>query len=448
MSDPVKNERPEVYALRRESGCWQISRRDFLKAAGIGAAAMGAGLSSGCASKKTLDDVCGKVSSHNNDITRLLASPDGKYLLSADKLNLIKCWDFDHQSFQGDCNVTYSDSVGVGMIDGNPVFAYSDRYGQIIYCKLPIRESPEREFLPIPDANYFVIDSDENIYIVNGKSKVELFQNKNNKWEKKTIFENSREGLSIKDIRLFDHEKRLFIYLGWGSSKDNAFVVLDLRSGEVKEYREYDGRCDIYAVFPNENKALIIHENEYLLISLETGEEAWSVDFVHPNYPKSKYYFYSAAVTADGNDGILLGGIWGGAWVLQRISMSDGSVQNSYIMKDTNRSVDYAGPVFNGSETICAVSEGKSLFFFSLPDLKLLACPVDVNEAKDNTKGIEITQTDSVTGETYTCTLPCGAAIPDGAICTCNCVTGRGGCSCVGHSNSGGGGGSHYWHPN
>ena len=448
MSEAMKNEKPEVYALRRESGSWHISRRDFLKAAGVGAAALGAGLSSGCSGKKPLDEICGTVPSHKNDITSLLASPDGKYLMSADTGNLAKCWSFDRQTFTGDCAVTYSDSVGVGMINGIPVFAYSDRHSQIIYCKLPILDSPEMDSLPIQYSNHFVIDSDENIYSVNGNSKVELFQNKNNKWQKKDLFTNSREGLSIKDIRLFDHEQRLFIYLGWGSSKDNAFVVMDLRNGEVKEYREYDGKCEIFAVFPNDNKALIIHENEYRLISLDSGEELWSVDFVHPNYPKSKYYFYSAAVTADGSDGILLGGIWGGAWTVQRISMTDGSVQNSYVMRQTNRSVNHGGPVFNGDETKCAVSEGKTLFFFTFPDLQLLSCPVDINEAKDNTKGIEISQTDGATGETYTCTLPCGAAIPEGAVCTCNCVTGRGGCSCVGHSNSGGSGGGHYWHPN
>ena len=38
-----QKERPEVYALRQDRGDWQISRRDFLKAAGFGAAALGIG---------------------------------------------------------------------------------------------------------------------------------------------------------------------------------------------------------------------------------------------------------------------------------------------------------------------------------------------------------------------------------------------------------------------
>ena len=37
MEKNNSSERPEVYALRQEGGDWLISRRDFLKAAGLGA---------------------------------------------------------------------------------------------------------------------------------------------------------------------------------------------------------------------------------------------------------------------------------------------------------------------------------------------------------------------------------------------------------------------------
>ena len=46
MSGNEHKEKPEVYAIRRDGGDWQISRRDFLKAAGLGAAVMGIGMSS------------------------------------------------------------------------------------------------------------------------------------------------------------------------------------------------------------------------------------------------------------------------------------------------------------------------------------------------------------------------------------------------------------------
>ena len=104
MKEQMNNEKPEVYAIRQESGNWRISRRDFLKTAGAGAAAVSAGLGSGFvqpafgASEKDLDDVCESAYSHQSRIDDLFVSADGKYLLSysyestGDRL---KCWDFD-----------------------------------------------------------------------------------------------------------------------------------------------------------------------------------------------------------------------------------------------------------------------------------------------------------------------------------------------------------------
>ena len=443
MSDPVKNEKPEVYALRKDGGNWQISRRDFLKAAGIGAAVLSAGLSSGCASKKTLDDVCGKVATHLNNITRLLTSPDGKYLLSADSKNIVKCWDFNRQTLTGDCNVVYSNFINTGMIHGIQALAGSDQHSQIIYYKLPIQDSPERDSLSIPYATHFVINSEENILTVNGNSRVKRFGKEDNYQDKGILYEPSQQGMTIENISLFDHEKRLFIVLA--VKNKYSYAVLDIDTGEAKEFEE---QCKVCAPFRNENKALLCNANEYRLVDLGSGETLWSSTYIHSKHPNLEPTFYGAAVMEDGSMAVLLSELPERGVTVHLISIEDGSELKRYEIEKTSGQLAFGGPAFNSDETKCAVSEGKSLFFFSLPELKLLACPVDINEAKENTKGVEAIMTDSQTGETYTCTMPCGAAIPEGAICTCNCVTGRGGCACVGHSNSSGGGGSHYWHPN
>ena len=80
------NERPEVYALRQDGGNWQISRRDFLKAAGIGAAAVSAGLS-GCSPKEedlvqitatpaSLSDLCLTAPAHERVVETIALSAD------------------------------------------------------------------------------------------------------------------------------------------------------------------------------------------------------------------------------------------------------------------------------------------------------------------------------------------------------------------------------------
>jgi len=70
-------------------------------------------------------------------------------------------------------------------------------------------------------------------------------------------------------------------------------------------------------------------------------------------------------------------------------------------------------------------------------------------------RGIDYKYTDTY-GNIYTYTMPCGSAIPDGAVCTCNCVSVPANCDCVGHTepscscvgdtctcNT-----VHYWYPN
>lgn len=93
------------------------------------------------------------------------------------------------------------------------------------------------------------------------------------------------------------------------------------------------------------------------------------------------------------------------------------------------------------------VAVRSSLLFFSLPELRLIGCPIVLEETKNDKKGTEISVADAETGEVYTYTLPCGAVVPDGAVCSCNCVKGSV-CSCVGYKKGSGSDGSHYWHPN
>ena len=97
---------------------------------------------------------------------------------------------------------------------------------------------------------------------------------------------------------------------------------------------------------------------------------------------------------------------------------------------------------------------GNSILFISLPDLEIIGCAVDTAAMKDTMQGIEYSKTDPVSGFVYTVTLPEGAEIPSGAVCTCNSLTGKVStactcdgykCSCDAHRS---GGGSHYWHPN
>jgi WD40 repeat protein len=77
------------------------------------------------------------------------------------------------------------------------------------------------------------------------------------------------------------------------------------------------------------------------------------------------------------------------------------------------------------------------------------ACLMDIAINPPDVEGV--TYSLEVNGQTVEFTLPCGAPIPPGAVCVCNCVAGSG-CACVGHSDCScvgyTSGGSHYWYPN
>ena len=58
-----------------------------------------------------------------------------------------------------------------------------------------------------------------------------------------------------------------------------------------------------------------------------------------------------------------------------------------------------------------AVGVGRSIVFYSLPDLEVIGCPMDLTVMPDNSEAVEISGVDPVTGQTVTYTLPCGAAM-------------------------------------
>jgi WD40 repeat protein len=79
-----------------------------------------------------------------------------------------------------------------------------------------------------------------------------------------------------------------------------------------------------------------------------------------------------------------------------------------------------------GPDNTWAVSgdAGGVVIIWSLKERKLLSYLFDPASSNVNMTGSTFTAVDSVTSKTITYTLPCGSAIPAGAICTCNCVPG------------------------
>ena len=444
MSEYSNQEKPEVYALRQDAGSWQISRRDFLKTAGIGAAAIGLQSSfvRPASAEDSLDKLCKSAVAHQNKITDLKISPDGQYLFSVDQTYKMKCWDMESHSLlhSAEDKGKASEFDAVGTLEGDPL-VYKIKTGGFRAIELPELKAYPDEFSVslsgVSTIGAVAADPDENLYGVSGKKLFCLRAGNGKPYfsEQNVIYEAQK---NLKGLAVIGYGERFFLHY------DGGYGLYDADSGSFREFGS--NTISFFTVTPDGSGVLLFSPNyTYRLLSLEDGSEIWSHNMQHN--------FTAAAVTPDGGCGIIVCV----DNMVRLINMKDGAVIHQIDTGDSLADAVAVAP--DGSQF--AVPVGKSILFLSLPDLKILGCPVDLDDMTKDTKGIKITGTDPVSGETITYTLPCGSPIPAGAVCTCNCVAGTytppcscvgnvcscvgNVCSCVGHTVTYT---YHYWHPN
>jgi hypothetical protein len=119
------------------------------------------------------------------------------------------------------------------------------------------------------------------------------------------------------------------------------------------------------------------------------------------------------------------------------------------------KTIDEAGSfvAINSDGSVLALGTDNNIKFVSLPDGDLLGCAFDLAASPQGAQGVTY-QLSNESGQIAEFTIPCGAPIPSGAVCTCNCVAGSyvptcdcvayvpAPCSCVGYTVG------HYWYPN
>ena len=453
-------ERPEVYALRQDGEGWQISRRDFLKAAGIGAAAVGVGMNSRFVrpayAAEDLETLCKSSPAHQNEITGMMLSPDGKYLLSCDDGDQQKCWNFSTQVLLKSQKSSVSDEklTAMALIDGKPI-ALMTKGSSIRLLELPdLKEAGSITVNPggvkISPINGLAVDSEENIYGISNALIFRLNKGSDLKYsDQEVLYKASSGAATYNDVRILAENRSLLIF------QETGFSVYDIKLEKMNSYgKEYSFKA--FAVLPGGARALMCQKNGagINLYALIDGHKIWGFS--------SDQAVIQAAVTPDGTYGILAGM----KDDLILTNLSDGKEIRRITVPDHSADPNI---VVAKDGSACAIAIKKSILFISLPDLVITGCPVDLKEMKDDTKGIEVKGTDPVTGQTITYTLPCGSPIPAGAVCVCNCVAGSV-CSCDGHTvctcdkvcscdtyvapcscNSVctcEGVGPHYWHPN
>ena len=446
-------ERPEVYAIRQDGENWQLSRRDFLKAAGIGAAAVSFGgrFVRPAYAADDLETLCKSSPAHQNEIIGMMISADGKYLLSCDDSDQQKCWDFSTQALLKSQKSSVSDEelAGMAVIDGKSM-ALMTKGSTIRMLELPdLKEAGSVTVNPgnvkINPINGLAVDSEGNIYGISNALIFRLNKGNDLKYSDQEVLHTAKSGSSTyNDVKILAESRSLLI------SQENGFSVYDIMLEKMTPF-ESSSSFKAFAVLPGGARAMMCQKNGAAvnLFSLLDGHKIWG--------NASDQTVLQAAATPDGSYGILVGM----KDDLILMDLSDGKEVSRLAAGDHSADPKIA-VAQDGS--MFAVSVQKSILFISLPDFAIIGCPLDLQEMKDDVKGIEVKRTDPVTNETVTYTLPCGSPIPAGAVCVCNCVEGSV-CSCVGHNpctchsyvppSCGCQGnctcesvGPHYWYPN
>lgn len=455
MSESRKTESPEVYALLKAGENWQISRREFLKAAGLGAAAACIGLNSRFVRPVFAEtdpaELCKEAPAHGANITDMMLSPDGSYLLIIDAEKTCKCWNFgtyELLSKKDDLEFTDETVMTVGTAAGKPCLIFTRGSEQIHFRELPDLDASAEQTITLTGKDPKTIkalasDSNGSIYVLKdgARDNVIRLEPGDGTYTRQTVVyssENLAANIPVKVFGFMENDRKILVKLYFGN-----LAVLDLTSGKMETMGTINS--EDASVLPDDLSALAISDDEkgtYRLVSLGDGVPLWEQT---RNALDGNLFPVGCAVSPDGSAGVLLCRYMDVSICL--IDMTDGTLIRRM---ELNRRGNCARIVVSPDGSKCAAAVENSILFVSLPALAVIGCPVDLDNLKDSKEGSTVVIVDMETGKTATITQPCGAEIPPYSVCTCNCVKGNI-CSCVGYKSNPCDCNSyhpHYWHPN
>ena len=479
MEDKQKNqdcnEKPEVFSVKQGEQGWEFSRRDFITAMGVSAAAITV---AGCSGSKLFapkstetptpsatptntvtptatntptstptvtptatptplpainPEQCADPRTHTDEINYLEITENGKWMVSGGKDKYVKVWSLPSVGLVGAVNITKGvekisispDSSELAILDSNNVIhVYAMPTCEWVFDV----EADSYSFSFSPDGKYIIALQRQDV----ANKKISTFSAKDGALVN-TYSDVTRTTNEILEI---DPEQKMAVLAGglkeidWYAYED--FTKLD----------SFLSEWNVVAVkFSADGKSLFIQVKDEKIIQLELENK----EIVNQ--------FLCLSGFTLSRDGSLL--ILGEEKDLIHIwSIPYQTYTESH---KSNISYSTAIAINPDNRILAAGNEKGQIYLWSLPSWNLFSCPIDLDATSDEVEGVTY-ETTSSTGETITYTLPCGAPVPAGAVCVCNCVTGSvcscvgyvscscdgySPCSCVGHVT----GGSHYWYP-
>ncbi len=388
---------PEIFALNRNGNSWKLSRRSFMGTAAASAAV------TGCSSNSAPE--CKDTFAHDGPVAYLAVSADGTRFASSGHDEHVKIWSLPEGGLIARKSLAAeaahpkicfgADRKQILLSFNNQIWSWQnpkqidESYNQI---SAPIGGEDHTDWAATPDGKFLVCS-------YTGESIVKVRELPSG-----TVSQSFRTLRSIQSLAI-GPAGDLLVGAGrheitvWSLSTLNVLLKIESRLGNVE------------LIALNRDASLLAVADSSGDVTIWTGDGKLATNLSgHTGSVK-------AMVFSGDNTQLLTGGIDSTVKVW---SMNDGSLLKDIPLDET--AIESMAFTPNGKQLI--VGGAKSIHLWSLPEGKQTACLLDLECNEKKTKGLEYDVT-TEEGETISYTLPCGSPIPEGTVCTCNCVPGK-----------------------
>ncbi|MGE5391378.1 MAG: WD40 repeat domain-containing protein [Deltaproteobacteria bacterium] len=450
---------PQIFAIKREGSSWKLDRRSFIAAsAAVAMPVILAGCGIGDSDTNAQDhanikpiDTSQQIFAHQDSVTGLAISSAGNYLASCSVDKTVKLWSLPEggylKTMQGHTDSVDSvvfDYDGSYLVSGGSDrtikiwFVYDGQLSQSMTvaeadCVVPMASSPNKGLLVSGNSANGKID----IWALPGGSLLKTLEGRD-----------TPTGLYI------SKDGNTLITGGF----NGRFDRWSFPEGKLKKSFTTDGmNVSAMVVSPDEDRAAFSSFTEKIIriVDLSNGDQQKTLSG-HSEHATSLAISPDGKILASGSKDTTIN-LW---------SFPDGK-----LLKTLNGHTDtvLALAITPDGETLVSAGKDKRIILWTLPEGTPYLMLMDLAANESNSKGSQC-KVKNAAGTWTTYTLPCGTPIPEGAVCTCNCVPGTMAaqpvcscqnvgpsqpvcstdnvCNCVGVCNCESVGGGHYWYPN
>ncbi len=387
---------PEVYLLTREDSRWAFSRRDVMGAAVAAAVA---------ATKAAQAQSCGRLLAHADRVNALVYAQDGRSLISCGEDKTVKFWKLPEAAHYK--TITGSDGFEDLALSPDGRVLAAGYSGGVLLQSLTDETAP-RELRAPGGALALAFSPDGRFVVLTGYgSTVGIWA--------------VREGILVRTLTM-DDKGTFTASEDLAISPDGELLAVGDISRRVYLWSLPEGRRVSSFYADPDLRCVAFSPDGQFLITAGKGIRLWSLPgtslvatFAEDRQVRDMAISPDGSFLAVGSDGqpVQLWSLPGRTLIRTVTGQGGGSI---LALSPDGRQLAWG-------------ADNKTIGLISLTDgTPLDKCFVDLAATPSSGQGIKYT----LGGVTYT--LPCGAAIPAGAVCTCNCVPGS-------YSGGGGGGG-------